>query len=108
MKVLGGILSIVVILAMVGVGMLFALQNTTPVSLDLLVYSFEPRSLALWVLCAFALGGIAGMLISSFITLRQRSALNSSRRQLARARGELQRLRAAGSSAGNVGKSGGE
>lgn len=96
MKFLGTLLSILVVIAMLGLGMLFALQNKTPVPLDVLIYTFEPRSLALWVLLAFALGGMAGLLLSSVITLRQRAALASTRRQLARSRQELERQRAPG------------
>ena len=96
MKFLATLLSIVVIAATAGAGVLFALQNKTPVPLDVLVYYFEPRSLALWVLSAFAIGGLLGMLISSGIILRKRAALSSSNRQLERARAELDKLRAAG------------
>lgn len=95
MKALRTILTIVILLATIAVGVLFALQNKEPVPLDLLVYSFAPRSLALWVLAAFAVGGLAGMLFSSGILLRLRASLGSSRRQLARARTELDQLRSA-------------
>ncbi len=97
MRFIGTIISLVVILAMVGLGMLFALQNTTPVPLDVLIYTFEPRSLALWVLAAFALGGLLGVLVSALIGLRQRAVLASTRRQLARTRVELEQRRAVGS-----------
>lgn len=100
MKILRKIVTVLVALAMVGVGVLFALQNKAPVPLDLLVYTFEPQSLALWVLSAFALGGIAGMLVSSVILLRMRTSLGSSRRQLDRTRAELEKLRAAAPAAG--------
>ena len=93
MKSLRKLLTVVVVLAALGVGMLFALQNKTPVPLDLLVYTFEPRSLALWVLSAFAVGGILGMLACSVILLRQRASLGSANRQLARARAEVGKLR---------------
>lgn len=89
MKKLRTLLYILILLAGVGLGVLFALQNTQAVPLDLLIYTFSPRSLALWVLGAFALGGIAGLLVSSVYMLRSRAALGSSRRQLARTRTEL-------------------
>lgn len=79
---------IIVMLAALAVGVLFALQNTQAVPLDLLVFTFPPRSVALWVLAAFALGGIAGLLVSSAYLLRSRLALGSLRRELARARTE--------------------
>ena len=95
MKQLRNLLTVLVILAMLVVSVLFALQNKEAVPLDLLFFSFAPRSLALWLLVAFALGGLAGLLVSSFYLLRSRAALGTSRRQLARAQAELQQLRAA-------------
>ena len=62
MKLLRNLLTLVLVIGAAAVGVLFALQNETPVALDMLVYTFEPRSLALWVLSAFAIGGLVGML----------------------------------------------
>mgnify|MGYP001814003695 FL=1 len=96
MKLLRNLLYIALVVAMAAVGVLFALQNEMPVPLDLLVVSFEPRSLALWLLIAFAIGGLLGMLMSSALVLRTRTALSSANRQLARSRAELDKLRTAG------------
>lgn len=96
MKFLRNLLTVLIILAMLGVGVLFALQNKLPVPLDLLIYTFEPKSLALWILSAFALGGVLGMLISSVILLRTRATLGSVRRQLFKAKAEASRLRHGG------------
>ena len=93
MKFLRNLLTVVIVLATVAVGVLFALQNKVPVPLDLLVYTFEPRSLALWVLAAFAVGGVLGMLISSVILVRMQASLATVKRQLARARAEADKLR---------------
>ena len=97
MKLLRNILTVLFLLAMIVVGVLFALQNKSPVPLDLLVYTFEPKSLALWVLGAFALGGVLGMVVSSFILVRMRASLGSSRRQLDKALTEVSQLRGEGS-----------
>lgn len=93
MKFLRNLLTVVIVLATVAVGVLFALQNKVPVPLDLLVYTFEPRSLALWVLAAFAVGGVLGMLISSVILVRMQASLATVKRQLAKARAEADKLR---------------
>ena len=93
MKLLRRLFTLLVLAAMIGVGILFALQNKMPVPLDVLVYTFEPQSLALWVLGAFALGGIAGMLVSSALLLRLRTSLGSSKRQLQKTRLELAQVR---------------
>ena len=92
MNQLRRIFIVIIVLAALALGVLFALQNKQPVPLDLLIFNFAPRSLALWVLAAFALGGLAGLLISSAYILRVRAALGSSRRQLSRARTELEQL----------------
>ena len=93
MKLLRNLLTVLVVLATLGVGVLFALQNKLPVPLDLLVYTFEPQSLAVWVLVAFALGGMLGMMMSSFILVRTRASLASCKRQLDKAREDTNKLR---------------
>jgi lipopolysaccharide assembly protein A len=95
MKQLRNLLTVLVVFAMLAVSVLFALQNKAPVPLDLLVYTFGPQSLALWVLVAFALGGIIGMIVSSVILVRTRASLSACRRQLDRAKQEANSLRAA-------------
>jgi len=96
MRLLLKILTLVLVIAMLVAGVLFAVQNKEPIALDLLVYTFAPHSLALWVLAAFALGGIAGMLASSAVILRLRAARSGTQRQLQKANAELDRLRTAG------------
>jgi putative membrane protein len=96
MKKLRTLFYILILLAGLALGVLFALQNTQTVPLDLLVYTFAPRSVALWVLSAFAVGGLAGLLVSSVYMLRSRAALGSSRRQLARTRTELEQEKGRG------------
>lgn len=96
MKLLRTLITVIVVLATVAVGVLFALQNKEPVPLDLLVYAFEPRSLALWLLGALAVGGAAGMVISSVMIVRLRASLSTAQRQLAKSRTEVDSLRTAG------------
>jgi len=93
MKLFRRLLAIVIILATLAVGVLFGQQNKVPVPLDLLVYSFDPKSLALWLLASLALGGILGMLASSAIVLRLRASLGSARRKLRKLEKELASLR---------------
>ena len=93
MNILRGMTAIVVGFAMAGVGVLFALQNDIAVPLDLLVYRLEPRSLALWVLTAFALGGLCGVLVASVVSLRLRTRMRLLNRQLIRAQREVDRQR---------------
>jgi uncharacterized membrane protein YciS (DUF1049 family) len=94
MKQLRNLLTVLVVLAMLAISVLFALQNKVAVPLDFLVYTFSPQSLALWVLLAFALGGVIGMIVSSVILVRTRASLSACKRQLDRARDEAGSLRA--------------
>lgn len=93
MKHLRKFLTIIVVLATLLASVLFALQNEVSVPLSVLVYTFEPQSLALWVLVAFAIGGALGMIVSSVILVRTRASLGSCKRQLERALQELRSLR---------------
>jgi putative membrane protein len=95
MKHLRKLLTIVVVLATLFVSVLFALQNEAAVPLSVLVYTFEPQSVALWVLLAFVIGGALGMIVSSVILVRTRASLGSCRRQLDRALQELRNQRSA-------------
>jgi putative membrane protein len=93
MSFLRKLFALAVAVAMAALGVLFALQNAEPVPLDILILTLPPRSLALWVLGALALGGLLGVVASSFAMLRLRARLLAARRQVASAQGELDRLR---------------
>lgn len=96
MNVVRKVVYLLVVLAMLALGVLFALQNPQPVVLDMLVHEFAPRSLALWLLAALALGGVSGLLVSSIIILRLRAGLSVAQRKLDKCKLELDRLRVAG------------
>ena len=87
------LLALLLALAMAALGVLFALQNAEPVPLDVLVMVLPAHSLALWVLGALAIGGVLGLLLSSFAILRLRARLLAARRQIASAQAELDSLR---------------
>ncbi len=87
------LLALAIALGMAAVGVLFAIQNPQAVPLDVLVITLPPRSIALWVLGALTLGGVLGVLLSSFAMLRLRARLMAARRQVANAQAELDRNR---------------
>ena len=76
MKLLKKLITVLVLLAAIAVGVLFALQNKDPIALDLLVYTFEPHSLALWLLI-----------------VRLRASLSIAQRKLSKTALELDALR---------------
>lgn len=96
MRLLRNLVYLLVLLAAVAAGVLFALQNTQPVALDLLVYRFHERSLALWLLLSLGVGGLLGLLASSLMIVRLRARLAVTRRKLEQALTERNRLRVGG------------
>ena len=92
------LLALLLALAMLALGILFALQNPQAVPLDILVLQLPPQSLALWVLAALALGACLGLLSSSLTLLRMRARLAAARRQATQAQADLKR--ASGQGAG--------
>jgi putative membrane protein len=84
MKLLRNILLLLFVLVILSVGVLFAIENTATVPLNLLVFHFEAHSIALWVLLAFALGGVLGILANIGVVWRLRARLLRSNRQLQR------------------------
>ena len=59
-----------VVLAMLALGILFAIQNTVMVPLDLLFIVLPEKSLALWLILAMSIGGVLGMIVSWGIILK--------------------------------------
>jgi putative membrane protein len=84
MKFLKKLSYLLVFLGVLALGTLFAVANRATVPLDLLVLPRVEGTVAFWVLSAFALGGIAGMLTSIGLVMRLRTALLRANRQLAK------------------------
>ena len=100
MELLRKLIALLVIITMLVLGVLFAVQNTQTVPLDLLVISLPERSVALWVLLAFTAGSVIGMLASAGIILKLRKNLFSMRGQLQRKSAELDKQRSSDLKAG--------
>ena len=64
------ILTAAVVLVMLALGVLFAIQNTVAVPLDLLFVVLPERSLALWLILALSFGVVLGLVVSWGIIFR--------------------------------------
>lgn len=82
MRLLKRLLVILVLALVLVFGLLFAVQNSDRVPLDLLVIQLSEQRLSLWVLLAFIVGGGVGMLISSLAIIRLRSRVMLLQRKL--------------------------
>ncbi|MBK6287151.1 MAG: LapA family protein [Gammaproteobacteria bacterium] len=65
--------------------LLFSLANNSPVPLDLVLVSLPEASLAVWVIGAFVLGGVCGLVAASTAIWRARLAVLALRRELRKA-----------------------
>ena len=76
-------------------GIAFSFLNNTPVPLSLGFRVFEARPLALWVILAFAVGAILGLLFGSGISryFRTQRELRDLRKRLHASETEVSKLR---------------
>lgn len=84
-----------VVLLMLALGVLFAVQNTASVPLDLLFVVFPERSLALWLILALSLGVVLGMAVSWGIIIKLKKDVLLTRSQSQRFKKELDSIRGA-------------
>ncbi|MFT5579001.1 MAG: putative membrane protein [Paraglaciecola psychrophila] len=85
--------SVLLLLLVFAYGLFFAVQNTATAPLDVLFTQLDEQRIALWILLAFAFGGVLGMLLSTFIVVRLRGEALLARRQLKLRDRELDTLR---------------
>lgn len=85
-----GILLLLAIAALIGA---FAMQNTTPVALDLFIAQIEQAPLGVVVIAAFMTGGIVGLLAGSGVWFRLKRRERLANKQLAQSTKELESLR---------------
>jgi putative membrane protein len=90
MRLLVKILKWLLLILVVAAGFYFAMLNPEPVPLNLPLLSLPERSVALWVLLGFTLGGVIGMLTSLGMILRLRASLLRANRRLSAAGKELE------------------
>ena len=96
MALLGKLLGAGVLLVAIVIGALFALQNTQPIAIDLLLTTLPERSVGLWLLCSLGLGVLVGFVSGAAIILNQRARLAAVRRHRDHLNIEVNRLRKVG------------
>lgn len=93
MRLLKRVIAFLILAVVAMFGVLFTIQNTDTVPLDLLIFQLSEQRIALWVLLAFACGGIIGMLISAALILRLKSKNMLLQRKFTKSENELAALR---------------
>ena len=85
MRVLKSLLLLLVIAAVVVLGLLFSVENTTLVSLNVLIAELPEQRVSTWVILSFFVGGLCGVLSASFLLLRLQASRLRLMRNLKRA-----------------------
>ena len=76
------VLCIGILLLAVGfIGVMFTVNNTDKVSINLIVATLPEASLSIWLLCFFAAGAIASLFLSSLWLVVLKTKLRASRRR---------------------------
>lgn len=79
---------VLIVLALV-FGVLFSVQNTVRVPLDLLIIRLPEATVAAWVLWAFVIGGLVGVLISAIALFTMKSRVTLLLRRIDKLNREL-------------------
>ncbi len=93
MRWLKRLVTLLILVAVLAAGLLFSLQNGTAVPVDLLIYQTVERPMAVWLLLAFALGGVIGLVVGSAALVRVQTSRLRLRRQLEACEKELAQLK---------------
>ncbi|HIX61512.1 MAG TPA: LapA family protein [Candidatus Halomonas stercoripullorum] len=93
MRWLKGLILAVILLAVLLVGILFAVNNQQTVPLNLIWLELPAISLSVWLLAALVCGVVLGMLAMLGVWLRLRTSLSRAHRLNRQQRKELDQLR---------------
>ncbi|GHE22093.1 lipopolysaccharide assembly protein LapA domain-containing protein [Halomonas urumqiensis] len=93
MRWLKGLILAIILLAVLLVGILFAVNNQQTLPLNLIWIELPAASLSVWLLASLAMGVLMGMLAMSGVYLRLRTLLTRAQRHNQQQRKELDRLR---------------
>lgn len=93
MRWLKGLILAVILLAVLLIGILFAVNNQQTVPLNLIWLELPAISLSVWLLAALVCGVVLGMLAMLGVWLRLRTALSRAHRLNRQQRNELDQLR---------------
>lgn len=75
------------------VGILFSIHNNQMVSVDYLLGKTPEFYLSFWLICAFVVGGLLGVAVSSTTIIRLKAGERSSQRKIRRSESEITRLK---------------
>ncbi|SFM20670.1 LapA family protein [Marinobacter zhejiangensis] len=84
------VLIILLVLVLVLVALVFSLNNQVAVPLNFLVFETQPHGIAVWIIMAFVLGALSGILITVLSTVRTSVSRRQLQKRLTRAERALE------------------
>ncbi|MDT8877901.1 LapA family protein [Halomonas saccharevitans] len=93
MRWLKGLILAIILLAVLLIGILFAVNNQQTLPLNLIWIELPAASLSVWLLASLTAGVLLGMIAMSGVYLRLRTLLTRAQRHNQQQRKELDRLR---------------
>lgn len=88
------VLIILVVLFLVLVALVFSLNNQMAVSLNFLLFETPPHGIAVWIILAFVIGAVTGILITVLATVKTSVSRRHLQKRLDRAEQALEESRA--------------
>ncbi|MGO1462724.1 MAG: LapA family protein [Marinobacter sp.] len=88
------ILLILLVLVLVLLALVFSLNNQMAVALNFLVFETEPHGVAVWLMMAFVIGALVGILMTALATFRTSVSRRTLQKRLDRAEQALEKSRA--------------
>ena len=82
MQIVKSILLLLLIVAVVVFGLLFSMENTALVPLNILVMELPEQRISTWIILAFFAGGLCGVLSASLLLVRLQASKLRLRRSL--------------------------
>lgn len=88
------LLILLLCLCILFVGIMFTVNNTGKVEIDLFVITLPQASLSLWLIAFFVCGGVLGVILSSMAVLSLKAKLSASARKVAGLSKQLEAMKA--------------
>ncbi|MDY6814926.1 MAG: LapA family protein [Pseudomonadota bacterium] len=88
------ILIILLVLVLILLALVFSLNNQMAVSLNFLLFETRPHGVAVWIIMAFVIGALFGVLMTLLATVRTSVSRRTLKKRLDRAEQALEKSRA--------------
>lgn len=88
------ILITLLVLVLILLALVFSLNNQMAVSLNFLLFETQPHGVAVWIIMAFVIGALVGILFTTLATVRTSVSRRTLQKRLERAEQALEKSKA--------------